>query len=461
MYLTKRMKTFKVCSNKHLVCNAISGEIIVLTDAGLKLLDSLHNGDSVSCDHSTLELLQEKGFLYSSEQEESAAFLNICQSSRDNYRLNAPRHYTFIVNSHCNFNCPYCFEQESFRIEENTLSREQVDAAFRIIDEDRANNAHQRTPDFEIFGGEPLQPCSKDILDYIMSKLAQRNYTASVQTNGYFLSSFVDFFENYQTNIRQIQLTLDGPKSIHDRRRCLRGGAGTFDRIVSGIDAVVQKNLSIHIHLRINVDRDNLDYLKDMIEFYTEKGWTENELFTFNAAPVDNRCGTIKNPAKLISWLEMFDHAFPLSTDAGTGPYDLSVFKILSYFRHYLSTVRQPSQEKPQFLPKVLYCEAAAMKLFAFHPDGNIYPCPETVGMQEMAIGTYHPNFTLDSVKTQRWQDQSILKREQCPDCGISTFCGGGCILTALIQNGTMSKPDCENAPEILQSYFGRLSDES
>ena len=39
---------------------------------------------------------------------------------------------------------------------------------------------------------------------------------------------------------REIQVTLDGPEEIHNKRRPLKGGQGTFDRIVAGIDAALE-----------------------------------------------------------------------------------------------------------------------------------------------------------------------------------------------------------------------------
>ncbi len=457
MYLTKRIKSFPVGPDKHLVCNAITGEIIIMSDAGIALLETLKNGEAASCDRSVIEALRGKLILFASEAEEEATFLEVCQSSWNDFQLTSPYHYTFIVNSSCNFNCPYCFEPEPLRVQGNTISRGQIDAAFRIVDSQAAQAQQRQAPDFEIFGGEPLLPSSRPILEYLLGKISERGYAASVQTNGYYLSSFIDFFAKYQEHIRLVQMTLDGPKEIHDRRRILRGGGETFTRIVSGITELMRKNLDIDIGMRMNVDRENLPYLESMGEYYESQGWARNGRFTFIAAPVDNRCGTIKYQDRLISWQNLFERVFPLSTDSGGGPFDLSVFKIVSYFRHYFATITGNRDAKPRFLPKVVYCEAAALKSFAFHPDGLIYPCPETVGVKQMAIGEYYPKFILNPPKAELWGHQTILHREQCRNCDISTFCGGGCVLTALMQNNSMSLPICENAPDILQYYLGQI----
>jgi len=186
VYVTNRIKAFEVGPDKHLVCNAISGEILVMSAAGLRLLDSLRKGDVSSCNPSLLDKLERAGFLFASRVEEEAAFVGICRSSWDDFQLSVPQHYTFILNTHCNFNCPYCFEQEAFRAHASTLSREQIDAAFQVVDRHAAEWKQGPEPDFEIFGGEPLLPGSRPMLEHLVSRISERGYEASIQTNGFF-----------------------------------------------------------------------------------------------------------------------------------------------------------------------------------------------------------------------------------------------------------------------------------
>jgi uncharacterized protein len=288
-----------------------------------------------------------------------------------------------------------------------------------------------------------------------MDRLIARGYRASLQTNGYFLQDNLDFFTGHAHHIGQVQVTLDGPREMHDRRRVLSGGRPTFDRIAAGVDALLATGVPIRVNLRMNVDRENAGALAAMANVYVERGWTRDARCSFVAAPVDNRCGTVANPSSLLRWDELFALLQPLSTDGGLGPFELSPFKIAGYFRHWVSAMRDGEQAR--FIPKVIYCEAAALKLFAFHPDGRIYPCPETVGVESLAIGTYAPSFTIDRTRAKQWRAQTILRRPQCSGCDISTFCGGGCVLTALMLNGSMAEPVCENAHEVMELYFERM----
>ena len=455
MYLTRRMKCFEVGSDRYLLANAITGEIVVINRSGVSVLSSLAGGRVPACDESLLEELNAKRLLFTSREEEETYFRQVCNRAWADFKQNAPRHYMFIVNSHCNFNCRYCFERSEYRSRVTGVSRDQIDAAFRVIDAYSARNIRSQSPDIEVFGGEPLLPQSRPEVEYLVSAAADRGIMSSVQTNGYYLSSFVDFLAEHSSCIRQIQVTLDGPRKIHDQRRAPKNGR-SFDRIVSAIEELRDRAVSVRLSIRINVDRENVDYLPAMIDYYRQRGWDTDDKITFIAAPVDNRCGALNGDDRLLGWKGLFEYVLPLSSDRNTGLFDLSVFKALSYFRQYFGSIARQPGEMPEFVPKVLYCEAAASKLMAFHPDGRIYPCPEAIGMQHLAVGTYFPKFMLDRQKLRPWRQQTIMNRPRCAGCNISTFCGGGCILTALMQNGDMSVPDCEEAPEVLDMYFAQ-----
>ena len=461
MYLTKRHKVFNITPTKNLACSGIGGEILALSPKGLEMFKALRDSQPVDCPAPFLETLQKKHFLFSSQAEEEAAFEEVCTTAWAGFNREVPRQFTFILNAHCNFTCPYCFEPEAFRAHPNTLTEEKIDAAFRVVDalenEQPEQDAQQNPAQFEIFGGEPLLPGSRSNLEYLIRQIEQRGKSATLQTNGYFLSAALDVFRKYQDTIRQIQVTLDGPPEIHNKRRVPRSGEPTFERIVTGIDRLLAEDLPLNINLRMNVDRTNIAFIETMAQFYHDKGWTAQPNITFVAAPVDNRSGSIRNPELLVGWHEVFERVLPLSVDMGNGPFDLSIFKQTNYFRHFFNTIGKPDHLQPVFTPKVLYCEAAALKLYVFHTDGSIYPCPEGVGMEPLAIGRYFPEWVMDSDSMKLWQSQTILTRAQCRDCDIATFCGGGCVLNALLKNGSMSVPECENAEEVLQAYFQQI----
>jgi uncharacterized protein len=437
------------------VCNGLTGELLVMSCAGVAQLDALREGRLSDTDEGFVDVLRARDLVYSSPDAEHEAFGALCRRSFAEFEHAAPRHFTLVVTTHCNFDCPYCFEDGEQRQRQQIMTADDVDAAFAVID---AASTEGAPLDLEVFGGEPLLPANRATIERILDHLAARRGQASIQTNGSHLASYVELFQRYATTVAQIQVTLDGPQPIHDRRRILRGGRPTFATIVAGINAVAASDLPAQLSVRMNVDRGNIDALDEMVAVYRSNGWTEDPRFSFVAAPVDNRSGILPDERALVSWAELLERLQPRCVDSGGGPFDLSIFKVLGHVRHALGSARMGTT--PTFVPKVNYCEAAALKLFVFHPDGYIYPCPEAVGRSELSIGTYRPQFELDAERCALWTGQTILERAECRDCPISTLCGGGCVLAAIEHHGTPDAAYCEGAPDVLATFFDQFADD-
>ena len=85
----------------------------------------------------------------------------------------------------------------------------------------------------------------------------ERGIGVAVVTNGFDVEAFLPLLS--KTGVREVQVTLDGPPEIHDRRRVLHNGLGTFARVAAGIDALLAAQ--IPVNLREEVDRENLPAL--------------------------------------------------------------------------------------------------------------------------------------------------------------------------------------------------------
>ena len=109
-YLTQRMKIFPAGPEEYFICNAITGEIMTLSEAGLQALAMLRQGTAGPQYQELVKVLAEKSYLFDSPEEEERVFRTICQDSLQEFQDHSPYNYTFIVNTQCNFNCFYCFE---------------------------------------------------------------------------------------------------------------------------------------------------------------------------------------------------------------------------------------------------------------------------------------------------------------------------------------------------------------
>ncbi len=94
------------------------------------------------------------------------------------------------------------------------------------------------------FGGEPLLnlPVLYDLADRLWAATQQRGVRmmTSIITNGLLLTT--DIVDRLvPRGLKGVKITLDGDRDTHNRMRPLRGGQGTFDRIVENIRQVAAK----------------------------------------------------------------------------------------------------------------------------------------------------------------------------------------------------------------------------
>ena len=110
------------------------------------------------------------------------------------------------------------------------------------------------------YGGEPtlyldmIEALSAQLRDACERRGAQY-LPATIITNGYLLTEKTAQ-RLKAAGIEEAQVTLDGDRDTHNRRRPLKGGVGTFDRILENVAA--SRDI-LKIQIRINVDRSNAD----------------------------------------------------------------------------------------------------------------------------------------------------------------------------------------------------------
>src|SRR5207248_464423 len=125
------------------------------------------------------------------------------------------------------------------------------------------------------FGGEPLLNLP---VMYMLAERARRAADArgvtlftNIITNGLLLTpEVVDRMLPFGLN--GVKITLDGDKDTHNRMRPLRGGQGTFDRIVANIRAVAGR---CRIAIGGNFDESSVDSFPALLEFLKQQDFAD------------------------------------------------------------------------------------------------------------------------------------------------------------------------------------------
>ena len=334
----------------------------------------------------------------------------------------------------CNFSCSYCFQDE-YGNKDADLKPEIINSFFNYLDTELAGRRKYIT----IFGGEPLLPGSKreKVISDLLEKAKERNIEISLVTNGYHLEHYVPILK--KGVIREIQVTLDGTEKFHDSRRMLKGGKGTFETIVKGVDSALKANLSIN--LRMVVDKDNIGSLPELAQFSIDRGWTKTSLFKTQIGRNYELHHCQDGASKLMSRVELYEELYKLVEE----------YPHIKEFHEPVFSVSKFLSENGK-MPDPLFdaCPGAKTE-WAFDYTGNIFACTATVGKPGESLGTFYPEIKLDKKAIEEWEDRDSTSIPECTECSMQLACGGGCASIAKNASGIHNSPDCRPIKTLLE----------
>jgi uncharacterized protein len=426
-------------SENYFIVNLLSGNADVLSPGEAEQLELVRNGGAVS-DPRFLEELAEKGYFIDEEEEQAAyrtKYLDFIDArEKEEIQL------FFIINYSCNFSCSYCY-QDQYSNQGAELDHSVIDAFFNYVRKEFSSRKKYVT----VFGGEPLLNSSrqKSNIEYIIAKSAEEDQRLCFVTNGYTLEEYIPVLK--KGKIREIQVTLDGTADVHNKRRYLRGGGGTFDRIVKGIDACLANDLDVN--LRIVIDRENMDNLPELARFAIDKGWTSSEHFKTQVGRNYELHHCQADPEKLFSRISLWERISELTAK----------YPFISEFYKPAYSVTKFLSENGE-LPDPLFDSCPACKSeWAFDYLGKIYSCTATVGKSDEALGTFYPVVRLESEEIMKWEGRDVTSINECSECSLQLACGGGCGSVAKNRTGSVYASDCRPVKELLELGFSSFGE--
>jgi len=458
----------------------------------------------------TVSVLNNRGYLTElSPLQERAKVAKLAEKLHQRDKI--IRSYLFMVAYDCNFRCPYCFENaissNGKGWSKKVFTKEAVDRAYEVmleLEPDRRLHNNNIT----LYGGEPLLSSNAGIVEYIVNKGRERNYTFKAITNGYDIDRFLHLIK--PGYIERLQITVDGKKDHHDQRRTHFTDGSTYDKIMANIGLALENGARINI--RINTDLNNFDHLSELRDNFVARGYSENKNFSIMSALIhgDNEmnCNSIMateiDDAKNI--IESEKEIEPYSPD---GQYidfdveqnkfadneylsdivfhdkgDLSTDKIHTmnrnkYIDKYINKVKEdPSFEmiscqdmgirqkiknalegKDLMTFRSVFCSAQT-GMVIFDPCGDLYSCWETVGVDKHRIGEYKDKLAIYEEELNNWYGRNIGTVPACSKCKYAFFCGGGCQAHALTEGRGYKAPYCDGYAATFQKLVPEVYNE-
>jgi uncharacterized protein len=226
----------------------------------------------------------------------------------------------------------------------------------------------------------------------------------NIITNGYLLNEDAAHLLN-KIGINRAQITLDGSRDIHNQRRFLKGGGGTFDRI---LDNIVKTCDILDLQIRINIDRDNAKLAKDVLdEFETRDLQKRIQIYFGHVKPFTSTCAIVNSTC--LSREEFSKFSLLMTKEAVSRG-----FNTFTYPKLHLQGV----------------CGAEKENFFVIAPDGLLFKCwaEASLGKSWSVGNIFSTTPTTEQKKNLlKYLDWDPMSDGRCTNCRILPICMGGC----------------------------------
>ncbi|NFI52275.1 SPASM domain-containing protein [Clostridium botulinum] len=384
-----KFNIIKYINEDTLIYNTISAGVLMLNKEYSKYFKDLQN-IGTSDKEDLIEQLKQGNMVVDDDIDE-VSMLEVANYSQR--FSNSHLSLTIAPTLNCNFACPYCYE-EGYRY--SSMNSDVKNDLIKFIENYKNINQLNIT----WYGGEPLLEINviEELTKKILKKFDTSKYSASIVTNGFLLNK-----ENAlilkNNHVKSVQVTLDGPKEIHDSRRILLSGAGTFDTILRNIKESCE---IIPIVVRINVDKSNINKVDSLIDCFESNNLINK--IGFYLAPVDDINSSCKNN-QCFSMKEFSDE---------------EVMFYEKCFKKGINSINIPRAN-------LGICGAVTRNSYVVAPTGDLYKCWDEIGRSEYKIGSLKDGYTVNN-RLSKWLLYNPLnEHSECRDCSVLPICFGGC----------------------------------
>ena len=258
----------------------------------------------------------------------------------------------------------------------------------------------------------------------------------TMQTNGTKLDD--EWCTFFKENDFLIGLSIDGPKEMHDAYRVNKGGQGTFDQVMEGLDYL--RKHEVEFNILCTVHAANADQPLEVYRFFRDD--LDAEFIQF--IPIVERATEQLLPLANLGWSEEVKNERPLYVQQGNLVTERSV--TAEQYGHFLSTIfdewvkRDVGKVYVQLFDVALGSWIGQHNLCIFSPtcgnalaiehNGDLYACDHYVE-PDYLLGNIMEERMIDLVASEQQrkfgQDKYDTLPKYCQECEVLFACYGGC----------------------------------
>ena len=417
--------------------------------AGGTPLHSSDDGLSTFSDEerSTLAQLTEHGFVVKDRATERH---KLEQFFVDHHENTEELHLTVLTTLQCNFACDYCLQGDHGEWNKS-VNKMSLATAHKVGDwlTERLDTVKPKKLALTFFGGEPL--LNLEVLYFIAERAWEATQDRGTEmeihviTNGLLLTPEVA--ERLKPlGLGSFKVTLDGDRESHDRMRPLRGGQGTFDKIIENIRQVAPL---CSISIGGNFDEKSVDSYPALLDFLKEQSFADSLVKVafkpiIATEPVAQSNGLIPLTA-VDAGGKALGGGCMTAAGAGAGggsPCDTCHFldEKMSFLRDETTKRGFPTLDGVHMGP----CEIHAKHAYTVGTDGSLFACPGFATELGESVGHIESDRQSEGLRTQAaTRFEELRPWDTCGDCSFIPVCAGGCSVAAHNELGNMNEKSC------------------
>ena len=309
----------------------------------------------------------------------------------------------------CNARCPYCYERGVRHVD---FDETKLDALINFI------KRHKKDSPVKLnwFGGEPF--LNPKIIDAVTTQLGESGieFRSFAITNGSLITRRLIERQFKRWHLHGVQITLDGTANQYRQRKgYVDGQRAVFKKILNRITWLAEAN--IHVDLRLNIDRDNMRDILDLI-YVLQAHFNSNKNVVYYPAFVTGLKDKLSDVEKVAFVKEIFR--------ALANPEKMSINDRLYSFPRSMPCMRNDPQS------------------FSVDVYGRVYTCEHLVGRKDKALGTLKR--LSEKINAARLEEPL---REECASCAFLPKCMSGCA-----SNLRMGDVACMIERYMIQAYM-------
>lgn len=323
----------------------------------------------------------------------------------------------------CNLSCEYCFAKGGkYHGPDAIMTTETAKKAIDFLIENSGNHYNL---DVDFFGGEPLMNWDvvTETVDYArnLEEKYNKHFNFTLTTNGMLLDD--DKIEYLNENMKNVVLSLDGRREIHDEFRKTIGGKGSFDTVVPKFQNFVSKRGDKEYYMRGTYTANNLDFTKD-VKTYLDLGFKRTSL-----EPVvgNSKSDYALKEEDLPVLFEEYEKLADMMIDA------IDNNNKFIFYHYMIDLENGPCAHK-----RISGC-GSGTEYMAITPSGELYPCHQFVGNDDFIIGDINQGIIRDDI-IEDFKKCNCYSKEECKSCWANMYCSGGCAANNYNANGDINE---------------------